>query len=136
MSLRTGVTCAPEDTQRALTSTQCGSEDWHTLFLPGLWVSCHLPSAHCAWTSASVLWKWAATATGEALATWLRMSTHLTRASLADALFAFKVSVETMLTTLSSALAPFKYSFFSCKSHKVWSFWLCPLHMSLISLCF
>lgn len=107
MSLRTGVTCAPEDTQRALTSTQCGSADWHTPFLPGLWVSCHLPSAHCASTSASVLWKWAATATGEVLATRPGASTHLTRASLTDALFAFKVSIETMLIMLSSALAPF-----------------------------
>lgn len=69
------------------------------------------------------------------LATWLGTSTHLTRASLTDALFAFKVSIETMLIMLSSALAPLKHIFFFCESHKVWSFWLCPLHVSLLSLC-
>lgn len=114
MSFRTGVTCAPEDTQKALISSQCGSEDWHTP-LPA-WSLGLLPPSQCPvclgfcsrmfCRSGQLPLQRKHWPHG-----WKRLSC-LTRASLTDALFALKVSVETMPRMLNSALAPFKHIFF------------------------
>lgn len=72
MCLRTGMT-VPWKTLRKISPPLSVVQSTGTHFPPSLWVSC--PCAHCvhcAWVPAlNALWKWAAAAPGEALASWL-----------------------------------------------------------------